>query len=60
MAGCLLVGDLFWSSLLGVTAFSCFWSIGEVKQQEKRVRKGGFRAIPGASTLGTASKKATD
>ncbi len=46
MAGCLLVDDLFWSSLFGVTAFSCFWSIGEVRQQEKRVRKGWFPRNP--------------
>lgn len=30
------------SILLGVTAFSCFWSILEVKEQKKRVEKGWF------------------
>ena len=43
---CLLVSDLFWSSLLGVFAFSCFWSIHEIFQQEERVRKGWFPKNP--------------
>ena len=34
------------SILLGVTAFSCFWSILEVKEQRERVRKGWFPANP--------------
>lgn len=34
------------SSLLGVTAFSCFWSIHEVIEQVERVRKGWFPANP--------------
>ncbi len=34
------------SSLLGVTAFSCFWSIKEVVEQVERVRKGWFPANP--------------
>ena len=43
---CLWISDLFWSSLLGVFAFSCFWSIHEIFQQEKRVRKGWFPKNP--------------
>ncbi|MBQ6037850.1 MAG: DUF4491 family protein [Bacteroidaceae bacterium] len=43
---CLWVSDLFWSSLLGVIAFSCFWSIHEIFQQEERVRKGWFPKNP--------------
>lgn len=35
------------SSLLGVTAFSSFWSILELKQQKERVRKGWFPKGPG-------------
>lgn len=35
------------SSLLGVTVFSSFWSILELKQQKKRVRKGWFPEGPG-------------
>ena len=43
---CLWVNDLFWASLLGVFAFSCFWSIHEIFQQEERVRKGWFPKNP--------------
>ena len=42
----LLVADLILSILLGVIAFSSFWSIGEVFQQKKRVEKGWFPANP--------------
>lgn len=34
------------SSLLGVTAFSCFWSIKEINEQVERVRKGWFPKNP--------------
>lgn len=34
------------SILLGVTAFSCFWSILEVREQRERVRKGWFPKNP--------------
>ncbi len=34
------------SILLGVTAFSCFWSILEVREQRERVRKGWFPENP--------------
>ena len=30
------------SILLGVIAFSCFWSIKEVKEQKRRVERGWF------------------
>jgi uncharacterized membrane protein YbhN (UPF0104 family) len=43
---CVIVSDLFWSSLLGVTGFSSFWSILEVKEQQERVRKGWFPKNP--------------
>lgn len=33
-------------ALLGVTAFSCFWSILEIKEQVERVRKGWFPRNP--------------
>jgi hypothetical protein len=46
LIACILVKDLFWSSLLGVTAFSCFWSILEIKEQVERVRKGWFPKNP--------------
>ncbi len=40
------VDSLFLSSLLGVFAFSCFWSIHEVFEQEECVRKGWFPKNP--------------
>ena len=43
---CLWVNDLFWASLLGVFAFSCFWSIHEIFQQEERFRKGWLPKNP--------------
>lgn len=42
----LLVGNLTLSIILGVVAFSSFWSIGEVFEQKKRVEKGWFPANP--------------
>ena len=45
-AASLLVENLVLSILLGVVAFSSFWSIGEVFQQKKRVEKGWFPANP--------------
>ena len=42
----LLVESLVVSIILGVVAFSSFWSIGEVFQQRKRVEKGWFPANP--------------
>lgn len=38
------------SVLLGVTAFSCFWSIFELFEQRERVRKGWFPANPRRKT----------
>ena len=43
----LLVYHLILSTILGVTAFSSFWSILEVFQQRERVRKGWFPQGPG-------------
>ena len=45
-AASLLVENLVLSILLGVVAFSSFWSIGEVFQQKKRVEKGWFPSNP--------------
>ncbi len=42
-----LVSHIFWSSLLGVFAFSSFWTIGEIFEQRKRVDRGWFPAGPG-------------
>lgn len=38
--------DIVWSSVFGVIAFSLFWSIGELFEQEKRVKKGWFPKNP--------------
>ena len=45
-AGALAVTNIFWSTLLGVTAFSSFWTIGEIFQQQKRVDRGWFPRNP--------------
>lgn len=42
----LSVDSIIWSALLGVTSFSCFWSILEIKEQVERVKKGWFPANP--------------
>ena len=42
----ILIENLLWSVVAGVTAFSSFWSILEVFEQEKRVTKGWFPANP--------------
>lgn len=34
------------SAIVGVIGFSCFWSIGEIFNQEKRVEKGWFPRNP--------------
>ena len=46
VAASVCVENLFWSSLLGVFAFSSFWSIKEIFEQEERVRKGWFPKNP--------------
>ncbi len=46
IAASLMVESVLWQTLLGVTAFSCFWSILEVFHQRERVRKGWFPANP--------------
>lgn len=42
----LLVQQIIPSAALAVTGFSALWSIGELKEQEERVRKGWFPANP--------------
>ena len=42
----LCVDNIVWSSILGVTAFSSLWSIHELIEQEKRVKKGWFPSNP--------------
>ncbi len=40
------INDVVWSSLLGVFAFSSFWTIGEIFEQRKRVERGWFPRNP--------------
>ena len=42
----LLIGSYFWSSLLAIVGFSCFWSIRELFEQRERVRRGWFPKNP--------------
>ncbi len=46
VAASMLVYDIFWSTLLGVLSFTCFWSIKEIKEQEERVHRGWFPRNP--------------
>ena len=52
LAGILFCAASLWchddvlSIILGVVAFSCFWSIGEIFAQHKRVQKGWFPMNP--------------
>lgn len=42
----LFIGNTVISSIVGVVGFSCFWSILELFEQEKRVKRGWFPANP--------------
>ena len=53
LVACLLIDGTITSVLLGVTAFSCFWSIKEVNEQKSRVERGWF---PGNPRLGQKKK----
>ena len=46
MIGSLMIEDILVSSLLGVFAFSSFWTIKEIFDQRKRVLKGWFPMNP--------------
>jgi branched-subunit amino acid transport protein len=41
-----IVKDLLLSVIFGVISFSCFWSIREVFEQQRRVKKGWFPKNP--------------
>ena len=47
IVGAFLIENVFAASLLGVTGFSCLWSILELFEQRQRVRKGWFPKGPG-------------
>lgn len=42
----LFLDNVYLSAILGVFAFSCFWSILELFEQKKRVEKGWFPENP--------------
>lgn len=46
LAAAFFVEDIFWSAILGVVAFSCFWSIREIIDQKRRVERGWFPPNP--------------
>ena len=46
VATSIFISDIILSALLGVFAFSSFWTIKELFDQEKRVKKGWFPKNP--------------
>lgn len=46
LIGSLFTSNIYLSVILGVIAFSGFWSILELFQQEKRVQRGWFPSNP--------------
>ena len=44
--GALFIGEVILSSALAILGFTLLWSIGELRHQEERVRKGWFPANP--------------
>lgn len=46
LVAALFISHTFWSSLLGVFAFSSFWTIKELFEQKERVKKGWFPKNP--------------
>ena len=53
LAASILIADVFWSAVLGVTAFSSFWTILEIFEQRERVRKGWFPRNPRRNDYGS-------
>lgn len=51
----IFVENVIGSAALAVVGFSCLWSIGELKDQEERVRKGWFPANPQKAGGGKSS-----
>lgn len=45
-AGSVAIADTFWSAVTAVVAFSSFWTIKEIFEQEQRVARGWFPANP--------------
>lgn len=47
IVGACFIDHVLGSALLGITGFSCLWSIHELFEQRERVRKGWFPKGPG-------------
>ena len=45
-AGSVLIENIFWSAVVSVVAFSSFWTIKEIFEQEQRVARGWFPENP--------------
>ena len=58
IVGSLLTSNTTVSILLGVFAFSCFWSIIELYEQEKRVERGWFPANPKRTRVNRSANEA--
>lgn len=52
------IESVMWSTILGVTAFSSFWTIKEIFEQEQRVAKGWFPDNPARKNRKTADSEA--
>lgn len=46
LACSIIVKSVLVSSVFGVLGFTCLWSIGELKKQKERVKKGWFPQNP--------------
>ncbi len=46
IVGALLIGNIIISSIFGILGASSLWSIGEIFEQRKRVKKGWFPKNP--------------
>lgn len=46
LTAALLLPSPFWGTALALVGFSCLWSIKELFEQERRVRRGWFPANP--------------
>ena len=52
----IMTKDIFFSTIMGVLAFSSFWSILEIFEQAKRVGKGWFPTNPKRAGKGGKAK----
>lgn len=50
----IVISSTFWSAVVAVVAFSSFWTIKEIFEQEERVARGWFPANPRRASKRTA------